>query len=710
MEQLLPWVERELREFRRDSADLAGRYPRVAGRMGGNARAALDVLRDPHVDRLVQAVAVLHARIAHSLDRSSPLLDEALLGSLFPGLLRPFPSGAVFRLPGDAAAGTELRARGADGRCYRFRLCADAAGAGLQVAGLDWRPYAGSGQAHLLSLTLAGRADVTRLRLYVNAEPVLRAALQDMLLMRASQAWVSVGADAFVPLAEVPVRVAGVGEVGEHGWQVLRTWQCFPERFNFLELDLEALRRHLPRGADQVTLHLAVPVRADSALARTLSRVEASNLLTGCAPAANEFPAAAAPIDVTGRAMEYGLSPADASHVICSIDSVHLLRGRALSQLSPPTALRFGVPPDQASAAGSVAETHWTARRALPGEPGAPMRITFAAASGPGATQTEGVPRAGNPEPDAAALDGAAPLRGANAASAAAADSAPGALEAKSAAGKSGDRATQVGEVHAAGGDSAARTARGGEMTAARGEAADRGAWAGRVEAAGGQSADRAALVGKVDAAGGDSADRTVRVGDVVAVRGETADRGARSGRVEAAGGGAVTASVGLTCCDRAVPAGIVAVEPQGTLVSAVSRLREVEGGEALRWRLLAMLALEARPPDLESLRMALSLQDLSGSEAAGTLRDALVDVQTARATLALRHKHGAARVDGTEVRVTLDERALVGTSVAVFAHVIDQYLSHSVHLNTFMQLVVISAETGGELMRCRPRNGNLML
>lgn len=686
MEQLFPWVERELREFRRNSVDFSERYPRVAGRMGGVAPAARDVLRDPHVDRLVQAVAVLHARIAHSLDRSSPLLDEALLGSLFPGLLRPFPSGAVFRLPCDAAAGTELVARASDGRCYRFRLCADAAGAGLQATKLHWRPYAGPGQVHLLSLTLDGRADATRLRLYVNAEPVLRAALQDALLMRASQAWVSATADAFVPLAEVPLRVAGFGEMGEHGWQVLRAWQCFPERFNFLELDLQVLKRHTAPGAETVTLHLAVPIRADSSLARTLGRVEASNLLTGCAPAANQFPAAAAPIDVTGRTMEYGLSPTDPSHVICSIDSVYLLRGRALSQLSPPTALRFVLPSDGASAAGGAAETHWTARRALPGEPGAPMRITFAAASGPSAFEPEGGLRAGHAQPSGAARD--------------------------SAARDGGAKAAVNSPAHIA--------ARAGDAKAAGGETAYRGARVGEVDVAGGESSDRGTRVGEVEVAGGESADCTARVVgmEAVAKRMDAGGHGLASGaastdradRAPAAGGGAVTASVELTCCDREVPARIVAVEPHGTLVSAVSRLREVEGGTALRWRLLAMLALEARPPDLESLRMALGLQDLSGSEAAGTLRDALVDVQTARAALSLRHKHGAARIDGTEVRVTLDERALVGTSVAVFAHVIDQYLSHSVHLNTFMQLVVISAETGGELMRCGPRNGNLML
>jgi type VI secretion system protein ImpG len=178
----------------------------------------------------------------------------------------------------------------------------------------------------------------------------------------------------------------------------------------------------------------------------------------------------------------------------------------------------------------------------------------------------------------------------------------------------------------------------------------------------------------------------------------------------DAGGDGLATAWVDLTCCNRTVPARFVTVEPSASVVSAVSRLCEVRGGRALRRQLLALLALEARPPDLESLRLALSLQDLAGSDSARKLPAALAALDIVPVTLAMRHKHGTPRVDGTEVRVAIDERALVGTSVAVFAHVIDQCLSHSVHLNSFMQLVAISAESGEELMRCRPRNGNLML
>jgi type VI secretion system protein ImpG len=382
----------------------------------------------------------------------------------------------------------------------------------------------------------------------VNAEPVLRAALQDALLMHVRAAWVSAGDGILKPLPGVPFGVGGFDETGDHGWQVLREYQCFAERFNFLELDLAVLLCHLQSGPEPVTLHMAVPGRADSELARTLSRVDASNLLTGCAPAINLFPAAAAPVDVSGRASEYGLAPADSAHVICSVDSVHLLRGRALEVLGSPRTVRNCDTP----------RGTWAARRALPEEAGPPMRISFASAA---------------------------------------------------------------------------------------------------------------------------------RAADTV-----------------------VTASVALTCCDKGVSGEFVDVQPQAALVGAVSHLHEVEGGRALRWRLLAMLALDARPPDLESLRLALSLQDLAASDSARKLQSALVDVRIVPATLPVRHKHGNALIDGTEVRVRLDERAFVGASVAVFVQVMDQYLSHSVHLNSFLQLVAISAESGEELMRCRPRNGNLML
>ena len=59
---------------------------------------------------------------------------------------------------------------------------------------------------------------------------------------------------------------------------------------------------------------------------------------------------------------------------------------------------------------------------------------------------------------------------------------------------------------------------------------------------------------------------------------------------------------------------------------------------------------------------------------------------------------------------MTLDEGHFVGTSIATFAGMIDAFLGLYVHLRSFVQLVIVSKETGREILRCRPRNGETQL
>ena len=53
-----------------------------------------------------------------------------------------------------------------------------------------------------------------------------------------------------------------------------------------------------------------------------------------------------------------------------------------------------------------------------------------------------------------------------------------------------------------------------------------------------------------------------------------------------------------------------------------------------------------------------------------------------------MRHKHGAALVHGTEMRMTLDEEAFVGSGLLLFVEVIDQFLGLYVQVNSFIELV----------------------
>ena len=75
-----------------------------------------------------------------------------------------------------------------------------------------------------------------------------------------------------------------------------------------------------------------------------------------------------------------------------------------------------------------------------------------------------------------------------------------------------------------------------------------------------------------------------------------------------------------------------------------------------------------------------------------------------------LQGKPFATFVRGIEIRLTIDEEHFVGTSLASFVRVIDTFFGLYVHLNSFVQLVVLSRRTGEEILRCKPRSGESIL
>lgn len=88
----------ELEFFRGTAAKFAKDYPKIAGRLGVNPGATATGTKwidDPHVERLIQAVAYLNARTRMKLDDSFPELVDAILGILYPHMLNPIPSMSI---------------------------------------------------------------------------------------------------------------------------------------------------------------------------------------------------------------------------------------------------------------------------------------------------------------------------------------------------------------------------------------------------------------------------------------------------------------------------------------------------------------------------------------------------------------------------------------------------------------------------------------
>ena len=87
-DDLLLYYERELSFLREMGAEFAEKYPKIASRLLLEPNKESE---DPHVERLLEAFAFLAARVHLKLDDDFPEITEALLGIVYPHLIRPIP-------------------------------------------------------------------------------------------------------------------------------------------------------------------------------------------------------------------------------------------------------------------------------------------------------------------------------------------------------------------------------------------------------------------------------------------------------------------------------------------------------------------------------------------------------------------------------------------------------------------------------------------
>jgi len=389
MDQMLPYYESELAFLRRDLRDFAERYPRIAGRLLISG----EVCEDPHTERMIEAFALLNARIARRLDDDYPEFTEALFEVLYPHYLRPFPSCSIARMDfggaerqaglGVIARGTQLNTRPVRGAACTFRTVYPVTVAPLAMTRAAFAAVIDAPEAVRLpanasaaiSLTLSctaeqgaiGQLGLPALRVFLDGEPSFCAALRDALFMRSAAAWVEADQDGrWHALPAIPVQPAGFDEdealidfpARSHAaYRLLTEYFCFPEKFNFVDIDLAALAAHAPPGARTLTLHLALGgLRADSNLVRMLGTLSTNNVLLGCTPVINLFRQRGEPIRVTHATASYPVL-ADArrafGYEVYAVESLSLTRqtpqGETLVQFRPFYALKHAQTPEDAS-------------------------------------------------------------------------------------------------------------------------------------------------------------------------------------------------------------------------------------------------------------------------------------------------------------------------------------------------------------------------
>jgi type VI secretion system protein ImpG len=613
MDELFAKYERELVILRSLCREYAQRYPKVAAKlqMGGEA------CDDPHVERLIQAVALLSARVSKRLDDSYPLFTEALLNLLFPHYLRPFPSCAIIRFSCAANAdgkdagfaqvprGTLLETAPVRGVACRFKTVYDVAPSAvvLAEAGFDAAiraPVATrlpEGVTSSLALVFEPSVPGTPLspdtaavvRLYVDGDASFCATLHDVLFMHAACAYLQVDGDGpWERLPAIPIKPVGFtddealipfGAQSHAAYRVLAEYFAFPEKFNFFDIDVPAILARAPAGTSRFTLHLAIDdVRPDSDKARMLASLSAQYLLQGCTPVVNLFGQPGVPITYDQLSADYTLlahASFPQAFEVYSVDKVHMVRqngkDNAISEFRPFYSLRHG----EEQGGGRF----WLMRH----------DETLAICS-PGHEKSVSLVNA-----DCEPLE----------------------------------------------------------------------------------------------------IDRNVL-------------------------------SVELTCTNRDLPCQVKIGAPEGDLfvpgttggdiirfLRRPTRPARMMNGPDAQWRLISHLALNHHSlvqQGAEGLREMLALYDLAQSPVSRRQIGGILAVEPCETTAWIRHKRGTSLAHGIEVRLTLDEEAFAGASLHLFAQVIDRFLGLYVHLNSFVELVILSHHSGKELFRCRPRSGSMNL
>lgn len=606
MDDILKQYELEMVQLRLLSSEFARRYPKVAGKL----QIAGDACEDPHVERLIQSVALIAARISKRLDDDYPQFTERLLDVLHPHYMRPFPSCAIVRfdkgvMGEDAAPSINRVARGSildsapvQGVPCRFRTAHEVVDSALGIVSAKFDALIKAPPGVRLPIAASCSIDIeidngaalplnaqSYLRLFIDGEASFCATLLDTMFLRVVCAHLELDDGSWLALPAVPLRRVGLrddealipfGARSHRAYRVLTEYFAFPEKFNFFDIDLGMLVEHAGPDFKRLTLHLGCAgVRADSNVARMLRGLSAANLVPGCTPVVNLFTQPGVPIAFTGLTADYPVR-AHAQHPhgyeVYSIDSVYMVRQSAgassPTEFRPFYSLRHG---EDAADAGH----YWVMRH----------DETVAAIS-PGFEKSITVVDA-----DLAVL-----------------------------------------------------------------------------------SKDKSYL------------------------------------------------SLMLSCTNRDLPSRMKYGQPDGDLKllkggmhAPIRVLRRPSpsyrfpSGNGQNWRLISHLTLNHHSlvqEGLEALREMLTLYDLPQSATSQRLVKGIVDLDYADSATWMRRKLGPCLVHGIEVRLTIDEEAFVGSGVHIFIEVIDQFLGLYVQHNSFVQLLVMSQQTGEEIKRCKPRNG----
>ncbi len=355
-DELLGYYERELIFLRKMGADFARKYPKVASRLLIDE----EKIEDPHVERMIEAFALLAGRVSLKLDDELPEVTESFLSVLYPHYLAPIPSMAIAQFaygsPNDKLTtiqhlerGAKLYSRPVDGTPCRFRTNYDVQLNPLEIKSASLESPApkdsrgkfaesfiklsvrcfGDANLHELKIGESGKSPEF-LRFYLNGDPQLVFPLYRMIFNnvtavefrakdtplgdKAMMTMTNVQLEPPKPIILSPDVLRQVGFENDEamlpytkksfsGYRLLTEYFTFPYKFLFFDIygiD-QAIEKNFGSHFD-ILIHL-------KDITPPKSPISKETFLLGCTPIVNLFSQTSDPIYLSQRKYEYQLIP-----------------------------------------------------------------------------------------------------------------------------------------------------------------------------------------------------------------------------------------------------------------------------------------------------------------------------------------------------------------------------------------------------------------
>jgi type VI secretion system protein ImpG len=356
--ELLPYYERELTFIRQMAAEFREKYPAVAARI----QLEPNTCEDPHVERLIEAFALLAGRVHHKLDDEFPEITEALLDVLYPHYLRPIPSQAIVQFQLDPAQSsvpaatrvphaTAIHSKPDDGHVCSFRTCYPVdlwplrvTQASVSAANRFALPGIAPDVAATIRIQMEclgglrlAQLPIDSLRFYINGAEGTAQALYESLFVNTLR--VSLRSTAGGSSAQAILPAGSLRQVGFQpeegalpysdrsflGYRLLQEYFSFPEKFLFFDLTgLDRIALSDFGNAFEILIFLK-EFENKHRLAALEQSVDANTFQLGATPMVNLFERTAEPVRITQTKTEYRVIPdqhRQMSTEIYSIDSV----------------------------------------------------------------------------------------------------------------------------------------------------------------------------------------------------------------------------------------------------------------------------------------------------------------------------------------------------------------------------------------------------